>query len=455
MDHRREIDRLYALEYGDTAEFAFRVLITGTSAVIHFSYTGMVFSLIWFVGFVLSQAALYVVMRTRPQDATASDTRSVGAMTLVTLAAFIWFPAWMITMDDIALRISGTAGTGALLIYLIHRSDRMKWMVTGEILIVAASVGFVILMQLRDVVSTGAQLFMGFSGLALIAYFARTIGENSRQRIEAEAASVRSIQAQKMEAVGQLAGGVAHDFNNILTAVTGNLELYEAIDDPEERDQFVRDAHHAAERAAGLVQQLLAYSRKSTLAVSEYSVPLIFDQVNTLSRRLLPSSIKLEFRRPCDEMRIRVDQNQLITAMINLIVNARDAMGGSGELLVRATGHDLSIPTPMHDNQMIAPGRYVCITIQDNGPGIPHDVLRRVTEPFFTTKAIGEGSGLGLSMVEGFARQSGGGMMIETSGAGTRVRLYLPCASLQPQEQPKSAEKPALLKAPQPQPAIV
>ncbi|WP_136637163.1 ATP-binding protein [Pseudooceanicola onchidii] len=429
MDHRKEIDRLYALEYGDKFEFACRMLLVATGAVIHFNYTGTIVALVWCLCFLVAHAAFFITLRTRPQDCTAHDTRQAGAMGLVMLSSFIWLPAWLIAQEDVALRISGTAATGALLVFLIHRSDRMKWMVIGEIVMVALAVSYVVLTNLHDVASAGAQMVMGFAGFALIAYFSRTILDHRKQRIEAEAASIRSIQAQKMEAVGQLAGGVAHDFNNILTAVTGNLELYQVVDDPDEREQFVRDAHNAAERAATLVRQLLAYSRKSTLTVAEHSVQLIFDQVTTLSRRLLPSSINLVFTEPCDRMRVRVDQNQLITAMINLIVNARDALGGSGLLEVRATPCELPEPTPMLDGATIAPGRYVCITIQDNGPGIPRDVLRRVTEPFFTTKAIGEGSGLGLSMVEGFARQSGGGMMIETSPAGTRVRLYLPCAT--------------------------
>lgn len=448
MDHRKEIDRLYAIEYGDPLEFAMRVLITGVGAIIHFNYTGLIIALVWFVCFVLTHFAFYTVLRRSPPICTERHTRAAGAVGLVMLASFIWLPAWLIVHDDVALRISGTAGTGALLVFLIYRSDRMKWMVMGEVGIVAAAVGYVILAQLGDVADQGAQLVMLFAGMALVTYFARTLFEHRRQRIEAEAASVRSVQAQKMEAVGQLAGGVAHDFNNILTAVTGNLELYEEIDDPEERDQFVRDAHNAAERAAALVRQLLAYSRKSTMAVAEYSVPLVFDQVSTLSRRLLPSSIRLVFAQPAEGMRVRVDQNQLITAMINLIVNARDAMNGNGLLEVRAGGCDVIEPTPMLDGASIAPGRYVCITIQDNGPGIPKDILRRVTEPFFTTKAIGEGSGLGLSMVEGFARQSGGGMMIETSQSGTRVRLYLPCATAP--KQMASATQPAFAAVPAP-----
>lgn len=436
MDHRKEIDRLYTLEYGDRVEFVLRMLLATVGALIHRNYTGEPTALLWLAGFIATHLILFSVLVTRPANSTARDTYAAGIMTLIMLGAFLWLPASLIAEEDIALRISGTAGTGTLLVFLIYRCDRMKWMVLGEVAVVALAVGYIIMEQAPNVTDRGAQLVMGFAALTLVAYFARTMLDHRRQRIEAEEAAVRSVQAQKMEAVGQLAGGVAHDFNNILTAITGNLDLYEAIDDPEEKDQFVRDAQQATERAAALVRQLLAYSRKSTLAVAEHSVALVFDQVATFSRRLLPSSIQLVFQDPCDIMRVRVDQTQLITAMINLIVNARDALAGSGKLEVRATGCDLTEATPMLDGATIAPGRYVCITIQDNGPGIPKDVLRRVTEPFFTTKEVGEGSGLGLSMVEGFARQSGGGMMIETSDAGTRVRLYLPCASLQPVAEP-------------------
>lgn len=430
MDYRKEIDRLYKLEYGDTVEFSARILLCGLGAVIHQNYTDTGLALIWFAGFVVCHALLLGAMRTRPTVCGPRDTVLVGVLTLVMLAAFLWLPAWMIVSDDLALRISGTAGTGAMLVFLIYRTDRMKWMVMGEIAVVAFAVGFVVFAQVPDVTDRGAQLVMAFAGVTLITYFARTILHHRRQVIEAEAASIRSVQAQKMEAIGQLAGGVAHDFNNILTAVTGNLDLYEVVDNPVERDQFIRDARLAADRAAGLVKQLLAYSRKSTLAVSDYAVPTIFDQVQTLSRRLLPSSINVTFTPPCPDMRIRVDQNQLITALINLIVNARDAMSGSGTLTVSASAQELATPTPMLDGVMLAPGRYVCLMVRDNGPGIPDEVLRRVTEPFFTTKDIGEGSGLGLSMVEGFARQSGGGMSITTSSEGTQVDLYIPCASV-------------------------
>lgn len=448
MDHRKEIDRLYALEYGDRMEFAARIILAGVGALIHHNFTGTHIALIWFTGFVLTHALLLVTLRTRPQVCGPRDTRLAGLMTLLMLASFLWLPASMIVSDDIALRISGTAGTGALLVFLIYRSDRMKWMVMGEIAVISFAVGFVVFAKLPDVTDRGAQLVMAFAGITLITYFARTTLENSRRVIEAEAASLRSVQAQKMEAVGQLAGGVAHDFNNILTAVTGNLELYQVIDDPEERDQFVREAHQAAQRAAALVGQLLAYSRKSTLSVAEHGVGLIFDQVGTLSRRLLPSSISLSFEDPCPRMRIRVDQNQLITAMINLIVNARDAMGGTGALIVSARGLDLAEPTPMLDGKMLSSGRYVCLTVKDDGPGIPTEILRRVTEPFFTTKAIGEGSGLGLSMVEGFARQSGGGMMIDTGAKGTQVHLYLPCAwMMQPDLTRPEQTRPAAVTA--------
>jgi signal transduction histidine kinase len=427
VDYRKELDRLYEIEYGDVPELAFRLAATGIGAYVHYNYTESSLALFWYSGFALTHAVYFTVLRRRPDVCTIYDAIKCGMLFLVMLLAFIWFPASLVASDDIALRISGTAGTGALLIFLIYRADTLKWMVWGEILVVAGAVSAVILARIPDVSVFGAKVVMAFSGIALIAYFAKTILDHRRRRIEAEAASIRSVQAQKMEAVGQLAGGVAHDFNNILTAITGNLELYEEVEDKNERDQFVREAHLAAVRAAGLVSLLLASSRTSTLTVSDYVVGDIFDQVRILARRLLPSSIQMNLHPAPEGMRIKVDQNQLITAMINLIVNARDAMNGTGLLEIHAEACEVQEPIPMLSGAMLRPGHYVCLIIEDDGPGIPKDILTRVTEPFFTTKGIGEGSGLGLSMVEGFTQQSGGGMKIVTSSSGTRVQLYIPC----------------------------
>lgn len=427
IDHRKEIDRLYNLEYGDPTDVAFRGFLAICGAAIHYNYTGLMIAWFWVAGLVACHLAYFTLLRKTPAICSDVDTKRAGTVFLVLLASLMWFPASLITQDDIALRISGTAGTGTLLVYLIHRADRLKWMVKGEIAVMSIMVGGIIGTEMVVVSDTGARLVMVFAGVALMSYFTRTLLQNRRQRLDTEAASVRSVQAQKMEAVGQLAGGVAHDFNNILTAVTGNLELYEVVDDPVEKDQFVAEAHAAAQRAATLVQQLLAYSRKSTLKVANYEVVRIFDHVRALSARLLPSSIRLDFDTTDDQLMVRVDQNQLITALINLIVNARDAMGSAGALVVSARCRSFDEPFTMLDGAVIDAGCYVELAVTDDGPGIPAHILRRVTEPFFTTKEIGEGSGLGLSMVEGFARQSKGGLSIATSSEGTSVRIYLPC----------------------------
>lgn len=428
LNHRKEIDRLYALDYGDRIEFAFRLILSASSAVIHMSYTNMTLALIWLQGFIAAHLLYFVVLTTRPAEATARDTLLAGLIFLVLLCAFIWFPVYMIAQDDMAVRMSGIAGIGALLMFLIQRSDTMKWMVLSEIALVTLAVSFVLLREMQAMQDVGARLVTGFAGVTLISYFTRTILDHRLRRLAAEAAANRSVQAQRMEAVGQLAGGVAHDFNNILTAVTGNLDLYDAVQDPEERRQFIAEARQSADRAAGLVGQLLAYSRKTTLTVADHDMSEVFARINVLSRGLLPSSVALHITPPTEPLLVRVDQNQLITAMINLMINARDALAGAGHLSISATPERLDHATPMLDGALLEAGCYVRIAICDDGPGIPRDILRRVTEPFFTTKGIGEGSGLGLSMVEGFARQSHGGLTITTSPDGTEAMLWLPCA---------------------------
>jgi PAS domain S-box-containing protein len=235
-------------------------------------------------------------------------------------------------------------------------------------------------------------------------------------------------QSQKMEAIGQLTGGVAHDFNNLLTVILGNLDtLSQHL--PAEQLRWRRcvdQAFRAAERAASLTQQLLAFARRQPLRPKPVQInPLLVLWVDMI-RRTLPESISI--RRIEDENAgtAEVDPNQLESALLNLAVNARDAMAGGGTLTIEtATAHishkDAQLLTEL------APGDYVVICVSDTGAGMTPEVLERAFDPFFTTKPIGQGTGLGLSQVFGFVKQSGGHIKIYSRpGHGTTVKIYLP-----------------------------
>lgn len=233
-------------------------------------------------------------------------------------------------------------------------------------------------------------------------------------------------QAQKLEAIGQLAGGVAHDFNNLLAVIQGNLELMQERAPSPEMSEMIGDALKAAGRGTSLTQQLLSYSRRQPLMPQILEIPNLVTELTSLLRRLLGETIEIQTRLPDGMWKIRADQNQLESALINLAVNARDAMPDGGTLSIEGTNTKIDGPRPELAGD-VTQGRYASVAVSDTGTGMPDDVAERALEPFYTTKPQGKGTGLGLSQVFGFVRQSGGAMQISSAlGAGTRVELLFP-----------------------------
>ncbi len=236
------------------------------------------------------------------------------------------------------------------------------------------------------------------------------------------------FQSQKMEAVGQLTGGVAHDFNNLLTVILGGLDiLSRSRTDGEPRAQRALNlARQAAERAASLTARLLAFSRRQPLKPVATDLNLLVRRMTELLHHSLGEQIEIEGVLSPRLWPVEVDQNQLETAVLNLAVNARDAMPEGGKLTVETANTYLDETYRETDTEVI-PGQYVLLSVADTGAGMARDVLGHVFEPFFTTKDSGRGTGLGLSMVYGFVKQSGGHVTIYSEpGQGTCVKLYLP-----------------------------
>ncbi len=256
-------------------------------------------------------------------------------------------------------------------------------------------------------------------------------------------------QAQKTEALGQLTGGIAHDFNNLLGIILGNIEILHdhQAEDPESRT-LVEGAINACVRGGELTQRLLAFSRKQVLAPRVVSTNGLIANTALLLRRTIPSSIHIETMLAEDLWPAMVDAGQLENAIVNLSINARDAMPAGGKLTIETANMEIGLDTADDSADELAAGSYVTVTVSDSGTGMPSDVVARVFEPFFTTKEVGKGSGLGLSMVYGFAKQSGGQVKIYSEvGGGTSVRLYLPKAnsdvvSLTP-DRPRDLDLPA------------
>lgn len=255
--------------------------------------------------------------------------------------------------------------------------------------------------------------------VGLILHF---IDMTERKGLEAQFA-----QSQKMQAVGQLAGGVAHDFNNLLTAMIGFCDLLLLRHKPGDQSfSDIMQIKQNANRAANLVRQLLAFSRQQTLQPRILSVTDVLAELGNLMRRLIGENIELKMLHGRDIGYVKVDQNQLEQVIINLVVNARDAMAGGGRLTIVTSNHVVE-QAQRREHETIPPGDYVSIEVIDTGCGIPKENLQRIFEPFFTTKGVGSGTGLGLSTVYGIVRQTGGFVLVESEkGEGTTFTILLP-----------------------------
>lgn len=237
---------------------------------------------------------------------------------------------------------------------------------------------------------------------------------------------VQLVQAQKMESIGRLTGGVAHDFNNLLTVILGNLEMLKRTVELEGDARLqLETAFEAGQKGANLTQRLLSYSRQQSLRPQIMEVGACLREVEYIVRTALGDGIKLELVIENDLSLVKIDKHQLENAMINLAINARDALPNGGEVTINAFNRYLT-----NDDGRpyeVIPGNYISISVSDNGTGMSAETKSMVFEPFFTTKPVGQGSGLGLSMVYGFLKQSGGYTEIESMpGKGTTITLLIP-----------------------------
>ena len=247
---------------------------------------------------------------------------------------------------------------------------------------------------------------------------------------ERERAEEALRHAQKMEALGQLTGGIAHDFNNMLTGIIGSLDLMQRYIDAgrsSEIKRFTEAAISSAHRAAGLTHRLLAFSRRQSLDRKRLAPNELVHSLEELFSRTLGEHLQLRLQLADDVWPVNTDASQLENALLNLVINARDAMPESGVLTIETANCELDATPEGATLEPVKPGAYVMFRVSDNGSGMSAPVLAKAFDPFFTTKPIGQGTGLGLSMIYGFAQQSGGQVTLQSRpGEGTCVRLYLP-----------------------------
>lgn len=259
--------------------------------------------------------------------------------------------------------------------------------------------------------------------------FAKITRDITERRVAAEQlerAREALFQSQKLEAIGKLTGGIAHDFNNLLSVIMNGLELLRMSRDPAMIAKSVDTMARAAQRGASLTQQLLAFARQQPMRQEPHDVARVTRSFEAVLRRALPDDMHMYLQVGADLPPALIDPTQFESALLNLMVNARDAMGEGGEVVV-----DLDAVTlAEHEVERLPAGRYVRVVVKDNGSGMPQETVLRAVEPFFTTKEVGKGTGLGLSQVYGMAQQCQGALTIDSrEGEGTAVALYFPALS--------------------------
>ncbi len=256
--------------------------------------------------------------------------------------------------------------------------------------------------------------------------FTRDVTQRKRAEEDLELARAALAQSQKMQAVGQLTGGIAHDFNNMLTAIPGSLELLKARQEAlsPAANRMLRVIRHASERGAELTGRLLAFSRKQALTPAVTDINRLVEGMSELLRRSIGEAIAIKTVLSPGLWPAHIDPNQVESALLNLAVNARDAMAQGGTLTIETGNAVLGEDYARRDREVIA-GEYVFVAVSDNGTGMTEEVRKHAFEPFYTTKEVGRGTGLGLSQIYGFVKQSGGHVELRSEiGHGTTVKMY-------------------------------
>lgn len=399
-------------DVADVQELILRQIVVGLTAAMIWVLLRDPLVVIWAIGYPLLNTIYVLVLR-------AADRRKSRRTYVASLACYAlvstWYalmPLYLLTFDSAVVQFIGACGLIGMALHVMAYHAELThiglWdmgMILGSLLATS-----VIYFMRADTMAEHVAVIV--ATLATGAYYLQSYLGLRQARRDLQIAREAEAQSQKMRAVGQLTAGIAHDFNNILTVIRGNLDLVSEMRDPAEREAVLAEACASSNRAAHLVRQLLAYSRKSQLREEAVAlVPFLRGFADSVDR-VLPATVRLLLREPLEDVSAKVDRNLLNSALLNATINARDALlPGGGEVVLGLS----------------AEADVVRISVADNGPGMSDEALQRATEPFYTTKPVGEGSGLGLSMAKGFAEQSGGMLTLENRrSGGLRLTISLP-----------------------------
>lgn len=422
-----ELKRLLRLEYGVPAEVAVRLLGVTLGGLLLYLYTGTLLGPIWAAGYLGNHLIYYWFVTSGYRLMPLSMDRTAQILCLALTVSFIWAPAWMMGHDDVHLCLVGAALVASLIVHMVHRSETSVFLIGGQIVVAVGAMAGLLVAILPRIDDPLVLIGLALSWLALLWYFSQSMWQSRKQVLAERKAMAQIVQAQKMSALGQLAGGVAHDFNNTLTAISGNLELFEAVESEDERKEVISAARTASAQAAVIVKQLLMYARETPESLRDIPADAPFGPLEVMLQHLIPSNIAISLQRPHADVRVRADPDHLLNALVNLAINASDAMSGGGRLTIRCILlPGATAPQIIGSDTPLPLGEYVVFEVSDTGHGIPPTLLDTVFQPFFTTKEKGKGTGLGLATVLKTVQGFGGGVSVKSSDTGTAIRLIVP-----------------------------
>lgn len=421
-----KLDLLWKAQFGNGREVVGRAIGISTGGIGLYVYNGLTLGLIWIALYHAVLFVAYLMLRPRAQTTQGHYALSLVAYYAIRFA-YLSLPFWAVMNEDPVFVFCGTCALVAYGAFTLFQTEPPRIATVCDVALGWALLGAIAVWLITSNTSILAQGYMLLLTVILGIYYTLAILAKRASQAELRLANQRNVEAHKMEAIGRLSGGIAHDFNNILTVLQGSLELYHEVPEGAERDALVDQARASGSRAAALVAQLLAFARRAPLETRAHDANTLVNELSVLAHRLLPSSILLDVRTPETTPYVLGDANGLHSALLNLILNANDAMDGRGAIVLAVD--IVNGPADSEPGSALRQGQaqtHLRFSVADDGPGMPPEVENRALEPFFTTKPVGKGSGLGLPMALGFAEQSGGALRIATGISGTTVALHLP-----------------------------
>jgi signal transduction histidine kinase len=419
---------LTAIKWTDSfrnREVQVRTLALGAVALILTALLQDLTYLIWYATYMLLFGVYSLILERAPQRVSRTRYMMIAFLGHLSFAGLLTICLYLYAGEMAQLHY------GALILYFCIAMNTLALRIRDPYLYLAdvsalfvTAAGFIGIEIWRSGASQQTYLIiLGFVGFSL--YFAYLVFEQNRVRKSREAARFRQIAAEHERAIGQISGGVAHDFNNLLTVILGNLELSGQMRNDADRAQLLTEAEAAAQRGARLTRQLLAFSRKAPLKPAPVTLEALHAELAPLAAQMLGRRHRLQIGEAAGVPALYADSTTLLAVLLNLILNAKEAMPQGGTIWLDAEAAERG-------------GReMVCLRVNDTGAGIADEIAGQVFEPFFSTKPPGQGSGLGLPMALGFAEQSGGDIEVTSvPGEGTEVALYLPRA-----ERAQTAER--------------